>query len=127
MSRYAKGSGYIDFVGAEEHFWLNETLWAAARKELAAEVPLDALPWRDDGCYTLGDPPTWGALAEHCKRVWEADLSQPIIREPTGDIVDGMHRILLAHLQGRATVSCVTLKEMPPPDEVRPRVEEGDA
>ena len=123
MSRYAKGSGYIDFVGAEEHFWRNETLWEAASSEPIEQVSLDALPWHDDGCNTLGSPPTWGALAEHCKRVWDADMNHPIICGPTGDIVDGMHRIIRTYIEGRRTIACVTLREMPPPDEVHPRVD----
>ncbi|MCB9779889.1 MAG: hypothetical protein H6742_15090 [Alphaproteobacteria bacterium] len=109
--------GYIDFVDGQAHYWRNETLWAAVAGLPAQDVALDALPWRDDGCHVLGDPPKWGALADHCKRVLAVDPRFPVIVGPTGDIVDGMHRIIRAFVEDRATVACVRLPRMPPPDE----------
>jgi len=114
------GHGYIDHVGSEEHFWLIGTLWAAARELPVHEVPLDDLPWVDDSCMILGEPPTWGALGDHLRRALEADLHYPIILNVNGDIMDGMHRILKAHALGQTTLPVVRFKRTPPPDRIRP-------
>lgn len=121
MSPPHPGHGYIDYVGDEEHFWRVETLWAAAAAGPVVETPLDEIPWREDGCYVLGDPPTWGAFAAHMARALRAALDYPIVIGPGGDVMDGMHRILRAHAEGRATIRAVRLRERPPPDRVRPR------
>ena len=48
------------------------------------------------------------------------ELEHPIILGPTGDVLDGMHRILRAFVEGRKTIAAVRLSEVPPPDRVRP-------
>jgi len=113
--------GYIDFVGDEEYFWFIETLWNAAASLPTSPVRLDDLPWREDSCLILGDEPNWGAFAAHCARVRDADLNYPIILSPMGDVMDGMHRIVRAFLEGRDSVPGVTLAELPEPDRIRPR------
>lgn len=119
------GHGYIDFVGDEEWFWNIETLWKAAGSLDSTEQSLDELPWREDGCFILGDPPTWGAFADHCLRVSDAEFRHPIILSPTGDVMDGMHRIVRAFLERRSTLPAVKLAELPPPDRVRKRKPPG--
>ena len=116
-----EGHGYIDFVGDEEHFWRIETLWRAAEGQEARSVALDDIPWREDGCYVLGEPPTWLAFAQHVARVHDANLEYPIILGPAGEVVDGMHRIVRAFMDGRGAIDAVRLPRMPPPDRVRPR------
>jgi hypothetical protein len=118
--------GYIDYDGPDELFWKIETLWAAAHECVAEELPLDDVAWRDDGCFILGDPPRWGLFAEHCRRAMQADLSHPVIIGPKGDVMDGMHRIVRAFVEGRSTVPAVRLAAVPPPDRIRPRTG-GDA
>lgn len=118
--------GYIDYVDDEEHFWRIETLWRAAAVGPVVETALDDLPWKVDGCFILGDPPTWGAFAEHCRRSLAADCSFPIILSPAGEVMDGMHRIVRAFVEGRTTLPTVTLTEVPPPDRIRPRRAAGE-
>ena len=101
-----------------------ETLWAAAEAIPARETRLEEIPWRADGCHVLGDPPTWGALADHCRQAMGTDLTYPIILGPTGDVLDGMHRLMRALVEGRETIAAVQLSEVPPPDRVRPLADE---
>ena len=115
------GHGYIDFEGKKEHFWKIETIWEAARDLPVVETPLHEIPWADDGCHGLGDPPKWGAVAEHGRRALRVDAEPPVVLGPKGEVVDGMHRIILAYLEGRHTIRAVRLPELPPPDEVRDR------
>ena len=109
MTRPPEGHGYIDFVGSEEHYWKIETIWHAARDLPVRQTALDDIPWREDGCFVLGDPPTWGALAEHCRRALGADTAWPVILGPEGEVVDGMHRIVRASLEGRTSIEAVRL------------------
>jgi len=121
MTRPPQGHGYIDIVDGEEHIWRIETLWRAATGLEPRLVALDDIAWRDDGCYILGDPPSWGAFAEHVARTMGVDLSFPIILGPAGEVVDGMHRVVKAATQGETTIAAVRLDRLPPPDRVRPR------
>jgi len=121
MAAPPEGHGYIDYAGDEEHFWHIETLWTAALAHPAVTVLIDDLPWRDDGCLILGEPPTWGAFAAHCARAMHADPAYPVIIGPGGDVMDGMHRIVRAIVEGKTHIEAVFLPETPPPDRIRPR------
>jgi len=57
-------------------------------------------------------------VVEHCQRLSAADLSHPIIIDATGRVLDGVHRVAKAVLQGLTTVRAVRLSEMPEADEV---------
>lgn len=121
MQEPPTGHGYIDVVGNETHFWRIETLWAAAEGLPSRNLPLEEIPWQDDGCFILGDPPTWGAFAVHVRRAMDADLTYPIIVGPNGDVMDGMHRVVRAFVEGRDHVHGVVLTDVPPPDRITPR------
>jgi hypothetical protein len=58
--------------------------------------------------------PTCRAIAEHARDIYESDLSYPIILSPTGEVLDGWHRICKAFLQGIEELDAVQLKTMPP-------------
>jgi hypothetical protein len=105
--------------------WHVTTLWAAARGLEPCPVPLSAIRELDEVCWfsdAWGKKPTCRAVAEHCRRVMDADLSMPVILGPLTDnpqaALDGMHRIVRALLDGRGTIDAVILPAMPAPDEV---------
>ncbi len=87
------------------------------------ELSLD-LPVREVGLESIRqvDAPYWGVsltpreLAEHCQLVQEADLSYPIILAADGRVMDGMHRVVRALLEGRHTISAVRFEVQPEPD-----------
>jgi len=58
--------------------------------------------------------PTCRAVAEHARDIYEADLSYPIILSPSGEVLDGWHRICKAYLQGIEELEAVQLTCMPP-------------
>jgi hypothetical protein len=99
-------------------FWRMEQLW-----ELAATLPVKEVRTRDlpgfDAVRWFGGPlnilPTCRTIAEHARDIYEADLSYPIILSPTGEVLDGMHRIAKAYLQGIEEMDAVQLLEMPAP------------
>lgn len=73
---------------------------------------LDEPYWYD----AEGDVPTCRSIAEHMRLVQAADLSYPVIVCPDGRIMDGMHRVVKATLQGRTSVRAFRLPTMLAPD-----------
>jgi hypothetical protein len=86
--------------------------------ELTRELPVKQVPiasiWQIDA-------PHWGALtprdlADHVRLLEETDLAFPIILSADGRVMDGMHRVVKALMQGRATISAVQFDVQPEPD-----------
>jgi hypothetical protein len=55
---------------------------------------------------------------EHCRLISSADLSYPVILDNSGRVMDGMHRVCKALLQGIDTVAAVQFDVDPEPDYV---------
>jgi hypothetical protein len=83
----------------------------------AEEVPLTAI-WEVDTVYWIDETqqPTVRKVLEHVRLVEEVDLSYPIILGPDGRVMDGMHRVARAILEGRETIAALRLPEVPDPD-----------
>jgi hypothetical protein len=80
--------------------------------ELGAIRELDE-PWSGDD-----EAQTWRAMIEHIRLIEEADLSYPIILSASGRVMDGMHRVTKAALQGRHAIEAVQFAEDPAPDHI---------
>ena len=102
--------GSIPFVRMQQ-------LW-----EMAAGLPskkvrvsdlhaLDEVRWFSERMNKL---PTCRAVAEHARDIYEVDFRFPIILSPSGVVVDGMHRLCKAFLQGMEEIDAVQLPTMPP-------------
>src|SRR5262245_7933423 len=99
-------------------FWRMDQLWP-----LATDLPVKQIRISDLTCFDevvwFGGPlnikPTCRSIAEHARDIFNADLNYPIILSPKGDVMDGMHRICKAFLQGLEEIDAVQLTEMPPP------------
>lgn len=74
---------------------------------------LDEVRWFDEK-----NPPTPRALLEHIRLVGEADLRYPILLGADGRVMDGMHRILRALLDGATEIQARRFREDPEPDYV---------
>ena len=61
------------------------------------------------------DLPTCHAITEHFKLVNACDLSYPVILSSDGRLMDGMHRVCKAHLEGRETIEVVQFEVDPDP------------
>jgi hypothetical protein len=72
----------------------------------------------DEAWFGEEERPTWRAMIEHIKLIEEADLSFPIILSAGGDVMDGMHRVAKAALQGRQDIEAVQFAQDPKPDHV---------
>lgn len=89
------------------------------------EVPLDSIRELDEPFWFGGgsEAATCRAVADHARLIAETDLRHPIILGADGRVMDGMHRVCKAYLEGRRTVLAVRLDADPEPDFVG--VDEG--
>ena len=61
---------------------------------------------------------SWRSMIEHIRLIEMADLRFPIILSSDGRVMDGMHRVVKALLDGRATIDAVRFTADPEPDYV---------
>jgi hypothetical protein len=81
-------------------------------------IPLSEIRELDGEWVGEEERPMWRAMVEHIRLVLEADLSFPIILSANGAVMDGMHRVVKAALQGRDQIEAVQFEEDPEPDHV---------
>lgn len=90
--------------------------------ELSKELPVFQLPLSDIDdldrpyWYDHGYVPTCRSVAEHARLINAADLSFPIILSAEGDVMDGMHRVAKAVLEGRSSIAARQFFVDPEPD-----------
>ncbi|MGQ0537780.1 MAG: hypothetical protein ACT4R6_02440 [Gemmatimonadaceae bacterium] len=87
-------------------------------------IPLSAIRELDDAWFGTDEAPTWRAMLDHLKLIEAADLSFPIILSSSGAVMDGMHRVAKALLQGRREIEVVQFDVDPEPDHVGVRPED---
>lgn len=82
------------------------------------EVPLASIRELDEPFWFAGgsEAATCRAVADHARLISETDLRYPIILEADGRVMDGMHRVAKAYLEGRERISAVQLETDPQPD-----------
>jgi hypothetical protein len=116
-------------VRKQYHFWPSQRglqAWDIDRLvELSRNFPvkkvavdaireLDEVYWFDDD----DEKPTCRRVLEHIALIEETDLSFPIILAADGRVMDGMHRVAKAVLEGIDTVDAVRFESDPKPDYV---------
>jgi hypothetical protein len=101
------------------YVWFTERLWQLAVNLPVKRVALDRIAEFDRDCW-FGDthPPTCRAVAIHARKIYEADLSYPIILSSEGFLMDGGHRIAKAWLLGLKDICAVQFETDPEPDEM---------
>jgi hypothetical protein len=71
----------------------------------------------EDHWYSHGTAkPTCKSVIKHCSLVLAADLSFPIILDSKGRVMDGMHRVCKAFMQGITLLPAVQFLQDPDPD-----------
>jgi len=110
------------------HFWPADQgfdAWDVARLiRLTAdfpvvEVPLESITEVDTVYWFHGgdtDLPTVRAVVGHIRMIQAVDPSHPVILGQDGRVMDGMHRIARALLDGRTTIAAVRFTTDPDPD-----------
>jgi hypothetical protein len=87
--------------------------------DLSRDLPVEPVPlasiWQLETLH-WGGALTPRDLAEHIRLVEEADLAYPIILSADGRVMDGMHRVVKALLQGCDSIAAVRFEVQPDPD-----------
>ena len=98
--------------------WDVDRLVELTRTFTVRAVALEEIQELDVAMFGADEAPTWRSFAAHCRLVQEADLRYPIIRAANGAVMDGMHRVSKAHIEGRVTIDSVQFDADPEPDYV---------
>ncbi len=88
------------------------------RKVLDADDPQAVLGTQYPVSVQHGEP-AMAEVVRHAQRILEADAELPVILSADGHVLDGMHRISRALLDGLATVPAQRLVVDPDPDWLR--------
>ena len=109
------------------HFWPGENgldAWDVDRLiELTRGLPVEEVPlesiWELDTSYWFDgsmEVATVRKVVEHTALIQAVDFIHPIILGPDGRVMDGMHRVARALLEGRGSIRAVRLEVLPEPD-----------
>ncbi len=80
-------------------------------------VSLDSIAELDEEFWFGSEEtlPTCRAIVDHAKLIRAADLNYPIILSADGSVMDGMHRVTKALMDGLKTISAVRFIQDPKP------------
>jgi hypothetical protein len=108
------------FVPSERGYdaWDVDSLIKLSKDLPVRQVPVVSIKELDTPHWFSADgsPFTVRVLARHAQLVNEVDPSHPIILGVDGEVMDGMHRVVRALIEGRTTIAAVRFKVQPPPD-----------
>jgi len=106
-----------DEVRKQYSFWPSEhglDAWDVDRLiRLAADCPVVEIPVESISeidstyWYGFGESPTVRSVVEHARLIAETDTTWPILLSHDGRVMDGMHRIARALLDGVSTIRAV--------------------
>jgi hypothetical protein len=98
--------------------WDVDTLVELSTDLPVKEVPVESIRELDTAHWFSADgsPFTVRVLARHMQLVNEVDPSYPIILGSEGQVMDGMHRVVRAMLEGRSTIASVQFEDHPAPN-----------
>lgn len=116
---------YSVYKAGNLYVWETARLWQLSKNLPIKTVLLSSISNFDDVCWfhvSKGNP-TCRAVAAHAKRIYEADLSHPIILSANGIMMDGMHRVAKAWILGMEDIKAVQFLVDPPADQILPMPE----
>jgi hypothetical protein len=104
-------------AGAGFDAWDVDRLIALVASQPVEHLPLDQIAELDtDYWFGHGSTPTVRSIAEHFRLMTEVDLRFPIVVDPWGGVMDGMHRVARAVAEGTEFVAAKRLAVLPDPD-----------
>lgn len=97
--------------------WDVDNLIAVGARFPVREIALDSIAdVETDFWFKFGPTPTVQRIIDHIRLIQEVDLSFPIILGADGRVMDGMHRVARAILEGHSTIKAVRFITDPEPD-----------
>jgi len=126
-TRSQPGWGQTVPVRKQYHFWPAENgfdawdvdrLIALSRDLPVERVAVDSITEIDTSYWFDGsaEVPTVRKVVEHCKLISDVDIAYPIILGHDGRVMDGMHRVARALLDGRSEIEAVRFTAPLEPD-----------
>jgi hypothetical protein len=100
--------------------WSVHRLVEASSTLTSERVPLAAIRELDEPFWTGGENQklTCREIVDHTRLILESNLAFPVILSSNGRVMDGMHRVCKALLQGLDHVEAVRFNDDPEPDYV---------
>ena len=113
------------FVGFERNgevcVWLTRRLWELSKDLPVFEYEVSSFDGFDkDVWFGSQHKPTVKKVLEHYLKIEKANFKYPIIVSRDGMILDGVHRLCRALLDGRKTIPAVKFEIDPEPDHRHP-------
>ena len=105
-------------VGSHTHVWDVHKLIRAARDLPRLDFPVDDIAELDKNWWYQepGAVATPRSIAHHMALVGKTDLAHPIVLCSKGRLMDGMHRVVKAVMEGRRHILAVRFAITPAPD-----------
>lgn len=105
-------------IGPDVHVWDVHRLIRLSKAHAPQMMALTAFSELDEDWWYdhASDRPTPRALADHMRLVLAADLAYPVLLSADGRLMDGMHRLVKALVEGRSHVAAIRFPVTPPPD-----------
>jgi hypothetical protein len=100
--------------------WDVERLIAHAKGLPVRDVPLREIAELDENFWFQEEKnrPTCRAVAAHALLINQVDMRYPILLSASGRVMDGMHRVCRALIDGEETIKAVRFERDPEPDYV---------
>ena len=98
--------------------WDIRKLLEKAAELQVTEIEISAIAEFDENWWYQSDEdvPTCRSIADHYQLMQETDLQYPILLCAEGRLMDGMHRVMKSHCEGRKTIDARRFATTPPPD-----------
>jgi len=98
--------------------WNVHRLVELSRDLIPERVPLSEIHELDEPYWANGEGQrlTCRDIVDHARLILDCDLTFPIILSRDGRVMDGMHRVCKALLQGLSDIEAVRLGDDPEPD-----------
>jgi len=112
---------FVNITDGIKRVWSVERLWQMASGLPVKDMPLESISNLDEVSWFSDVPdqaPTCRHVADHARRIYEAEFDHPVILSGEGWVMDGMHRVCKAYLLGWQTIKAVQFTQNPEPDEI---------
>lgn len=114
---------HIRKVANDTHIWdVNKLILLTANLQVT-EIPVAQIKELNEA-YWHQETMTCKDIALHAKLIFDSDLNFPILLCPERKMIDGMHRVCKAYIEGKSTVAALVLDHLPPPDYINVKLED---
>ena len=114
-----KKSAYSVTKNGQRYSWDVQRLWDLSSQFEVFDFEISEFSGFDMDVWFCGvNVPTVRNVYDHCLRISAANLDYPIMLDPKGCVLDGVHRLLKAKTLGQNSVLAVRFASMPKPDHI---------